>query len=125
MVRLGAIFMLYILLCCVNGSAQPDETARWLDQQSGIASSEKPHRFYGECQISLQLYEVCCNLCHIQVIIIVFVSASPLFESIIWSLLCICYVMWDIKLYFHVILLLFIFHCMAVVFCVSVMNDPC
>ncbi|CAH0603024.1 unnamed protein product [Chrysodeixis includens] len=42
----GPMFMLYILLCCVNGSAQPDETARWLDQHSGIGSDEKPHRFY-------------------------------------------------------------------------------
>ncbi|KAL0849362.1 hypothetical protein ABMA28_013671 [Loxostege sticticalis] len=42
----GAIFMLYVLLCCVNGSAQPDETARWLDQRSGIAGREKPRRFY-------------------------------------------------------------------------------
>ncbi|XP_052747096.1 solute carrier family 66 member 2 isoform X1 [Bicyclus anynana] len=42
----GAIFMLYILLCCVNGSAQPDETAQWLGQRSGIVGGEKPHRFY-------------------------------------------------------------------------------
>ncbi|CAG9566735.1 unnamed protein product [Danaus chrysippus] len=42
----GAIFMLYILLCCVNGSAQPDETANWLGQQSGFVGGEKPHRFY-------------------------------------------------------------------------------
>ncbi|CAG9784290.1 unnamed protein product [Diatraea saccharalis] len=42
----GAIFMLYILLCCVNGSDQPDETARWLDQRTGITTREKPHRFY-------------------------------------------------------------------------------
>lgn len=49
MVKLGAIFMLYILLCSVNGSAQPDETARWLDQRSGVSGGEKPHRFYGEC----------------------------------------------------------------------------
>ncbi|XP_063358336.1 solute carrier family 66 member 2 isoform X1 [Cydia amplana] len=42
----GAIFMLYILLCCVNGSDQPDETARWLEQHSGAPSGEKPHRFY-------------------------------------------------------------------------------
>ncbi|CAH2104452.1 unnamed protein product [Euphydryas editha] len=42
----GAIFMLYILLCCVNGSAQPDETAHWLGQRSGIVGGEKPHRFY-------------------------------------------------------------------------------
>ncbi|XP_012550017.1 PQ-loop repeat-containing protein 1 isoform X1 [Bombyx mandarina] len=41
-----AIFMLYILLCCVNGPAQPDETARWLNQRSGISGGEKPHRFY-------------------------------------------------------------------------------
>lgn len=46
---LGAIFMLYILLCCVNGSAQPDDTAQWLGQRSGIVGGEKPHRFYGEC----------------------------------------------------------------------------
>ncbi|XP_061377583.1 uncharacterized protein LOC116779513 isoform X4 [Danaus plexippus] len=45
----GAIFMLYILLCCVNGSAQPDETANWLGQQSGFVGGEKPHRFYGKC----------------------------------------------------------------------------
>ncbi|CAG4944270.1 solute carrier family 66 member 2 isoform X1 [Colias croceus] len=42
----GAIFMLYILLCCTNGSAQPDETARWLGQQSGVTGGEKPRRFY-------------------------------------------------------------------------------
>lgn len=48
MVTLGAIFMLYILLCCVNGSAQPDETAHWLGQRSGVVGGEKPHRFYGE-----------------------------------------------------------------------------
>ncbi|XP_045762385.1 solute carrier family 66 member 2 isoform X1 [Maniola jurtina] len=42
----GAIFMLYILLCCVNGSAQPDDTAQWLGQRSGIVGGEKPHRFY-------------------------------------------------------------------------------
>lgn len=48
MVTLGAIFMLYIVLCCVNGSAQPDETAHWLGQRSGIVGGEKPHRFYGE-----------------------------------------------------------------------------
>ncbi|XP_021191313.1 solute carrier family 66 member 2 isoform X2 [Helicoverpa armigera] len=27
-------------------TAQPDQTARWLDQRSGIAGGEKPHRFY-------------------------------------------------------------------------------
>ncbi|XP_047515687.1 solute carrier family 66 member 2 isoform X1 [Pieris napi] len=42
----GTIFMLYILLCCINGSAQPDETARWLGQQSGVTGGEKPRRFY-------------------------------------------------------------------------------
>ncbi|KAG6460866.1 hypothetical protein O3G_MSEX012272 [Manduca sexta] len=42
----GAIFMLYILLCCVNGSAQPDDTAHWLDQRSATNGGEKPHRFY-------------------------------------------------------------------------------
>ncbi|XP_035445755.1 solute carrier family 66 member 2 isoform X1 [Spodoptera frugiperda] len=42
----GAIFMLYILLCCVNGSDQPDQTARWLDQHSSYSGGEKPHRFY-------------------------------------------------------------------------------
>ncbi|XP_013182905.1 solute carrier family 66 member 2 isoform X1 [Amyelois transitella] len=42
----GAIFMLYILLCCVNGSDQPDDTAHWLDQRSGLSGTEKPHRFY-------------------------------------------------------------------------------
>ncbi|XP_073941969.1 solute carrier family 66 member 2 isoform X4 [Choristoneura fumiferana] len=42
----GAIFMLYILLCCANGSDQPDETARWLEQHSSVVSGEKPHRFY-------------------------------------------------------------------------------
>lgn len=50
LVTLGAIFMLYILLCCVNGSAQPDDTAQWLGQRSGIVGGEKPHRFYGECR---------------------------------------------------------------------------
>lgn len=48
LVILGAIFMLYIVLCCINGSAQPDETANWLGQHSGITGSEKPHRFYGK-----------------------------------------------------------------------------
>lgn len=82
MVKLGAMFMLYILLCCVNGSAQPDETARWLDQRSGIGGGEKPHRFYGECQPSLgTCYKDCCNMFHMQVIIIVFVSASPCFDQ--------------------------------------------
>ncbi|XP_034826780.1 solute carrier family 66 member 2 isoform X4 [Maniola hyperantus] len=42
----GAIFMLYILLCCVNGSAQPDDTAQRLGQRSGIVGGEIPHRFY-------------------------------------------------------------------------------
>ncbi|XP_004931076.1 PQ-loop repeat-containing protein 1 isoform X2 [Bombyx mandarina] len=27
-------------------TAQPDETARWLNQRSGISGGEKPHRFY-------------------------------------------------------------------------------
>lgn len=45
---LGAIFMLYILMCCANGSDQPDETARWLEQHSRTVGGEKPHRFYGE-----------------------------------------------------------------------------
>lgn len=56
MLTLGAIFMLYILLCCVNGSAQPDETANWLDQRSGIAGREKPHRFYGKCCVSMKTF---------------------------------------------------------------------
>lgn len=54
MVTLGAIYMLYILLCCVNGSAQPDETARWLDQRSGLSRGDKPRRFYGESLVSHQ-----------------------------------------------------------------------
>lgn len=56
MVTLGAIFMLYIVLCCVNGSAQPDETAHWLGQRSGIVGGEKPHRFYGECHLYLYFF---------------------------------------------------------------------
>lgn len=55
MVTLGAIFMLYILLCCVNGSAQPDETAHWLGQRSGIVGGEKPHRFYGKSHFNIIL----------------------------------------------------------------------
>lgn len=50
LVPLGAIFMLYILLCCINGSAQPDETASWLNQQSSDRQAPAPvrHRFYGK-----------------------------------------------------------------------------
>lgn len=71
MVTLGAIFMLYILLCCVNGSAQPDETAHWLGQRSGVVGGEKPHRFYGEwyiilsvCTLFYHIYLLYCFICH-------------------------------------------------------------
>ncbi|XP_047515691.1 solute carrier family 66 member 2 isoform X5 [Pieris napi] len=32
-------------------TAQPDETARWLGQQSGVTGGEKPRRFYATCDV--------------------------------------------------------------------------
>lgn len=71
LIPLGAIFMLYILLCCVNGSAQPDDTARWLDQRSSGDQGARVvrHRFYGESTVEM----LPTSKCSLRLIIIYYV----------------------------------------------------